>query len=312
MGSDDGQREPEGEVRMTPLERRVRWLLRCYPADYRRERGDEIIGTLLEATPDGRTWPQARDVHALVVGGLKARGAQNCQRTVGVNVRVAVMAGLALYASLWVASYLDGVVQGLMLTSVHIPGWTIWSAAVTALLAGATVALAWTAPRAWVLAGALAASAAVIAFGLAVGGPHTLLGTRLLDVLSLVGLAVLAPRAGHPSRHWLWLPGFIVVTLPLEFALDYGWFGYTWGLLSPGLPLLAIAIAGILSVAVDARLMVAVLTFLAVKGLEIPVTEISSGFPSGAVGSLPFILIVAAIAAPAVWLLRRQSGRPVR
>jgi len=33
------------------LERRARALLRAYPAEYRRERGEEIIGTLLEAAP---------------------------------------------------------------------------------------------------------------------------------------------------------------------------------------------------------------------------------------------------------------------
>ena len=33
------------------LERRARTLLRAYPADYRRDRAEEVIGTLLEATP---------------------------------------------------------------------------------------------------------------------------------------------------------------------------------------------------------------------------------------------------------------------
>ena len=39
------------------LERRARWLLRAYPAAYRADRGEEITGTLLEATPPGRDWP---------------------------------------------------------------------------------------------------------------------------------------------------------------------------------------------------------------------------------------------------------------
>jgi hypothetical protein len=39
------------------LERRARWLLRAYPAAYRADRGEEIIGTLLEAVPPGRDWP---------------------------------------------------------------------------------------------------------------------------------------------------------------------------------------------------------------------------------------------------------------
>jgi hypothetical protein len=38
------------------LERRARTLLRAYPADYRRDRAEELIGTLLEATPAGRSF----------------------------------------------------------------------------------------------------------------------------------------------------------------------------------------------------------------------------------------------------------------
>jgi hypothetical protein len=50
---------------MSALERRCRVLLLAYPAAYRRERGDEIIGTLLMATPPGRQWPLLRDGLAL-------------------------------------------------------------------------------------------------------------------------------------------------------------------------------------------------------------------------------------------------------
>ena len=59
---------------MTPLERRCRWLLRAYPAWYRRDRAGEMLGTLLEASPPGRRWPSFRDARALVTGGLRVRG----------------------------------------------------------------------------------------------------------------------------------------------------------------------------------------------------------------------------------------------
>lgn len=59
---------------MTPLERRCRWLLLTYPAWYRRRRGEEMLGTLLEASPPGGRWPSFRDVRALIAGGLRARG----------------------------------------------------------------------------------------------------------------------------------------------------------------------------------------------------------------------------------------------
>jgi hypothetical protein len=59
---------------VTPLERRCRWLLLTYPAWYRRRRGEEMLGTLLEASPPGGRWPSFRDARALVTGGLRVRG----------------------------------------------------------------------------------------------------------------------------------------------------------------------------------------------------------------------------------------------
>jgi hypothetical protein len=59
---------------VTGPERWCRWLLRAYPAWYRRERSEEMLGTLLEASPPGRRWPSVRDARALVIGGLRVRG----------------------------------------------------------------------------------------------------------------------------------------------------------------------------------------------------------------------------------------------
>ena len=59
---------------MTPLERRCRWLLLTYPARYRRDRAGEMLGTLLEASGPGQSWPSLRDARALVTGGLRVRG----------------------------------------------------------------------------------------------------------------------------------------------------------------------------------------------------------------------------------------------
>jgi hypothetical protein len=59
---------------VTPLERRCRWLLFAYPAWYRRRRAGEMLGTLLEASGPGQSWPSLRDARALVTGGLRVRG----------------------------------------------------------------------------------------------------------------------------------------------------------------------------------------------------------------------------------------------
>ena len=312
-GSEDrdpagADRGPVPVDRRTLLERRSRWLLRLYPAAYRDGRGEEIVGTLLEATSEDRRWPRLRDVRALAVGGLKARAVQNRQRTVRANLRVAVMAGLAMYLSYWLAVYVAGIFPQFTPPSVRVPGWTSAIAAVTALLVAAAILLAWTAPRIAVLAGAVAASVGVVAFAFVIGGPAAILGPRLLQVLALVGLAALAPRAGHPSRHWLWLPGVIVASmLLLVYGVGYEWLGL--GILTPALPLFAMAALGVLWVVVDARLMVAVLTYLAVTALQLPVMAILTGY--WGLSSLPFLGVVLAISAPAVWLLQRQSAPAV-
>src|SRR5262249_42107268 len=63
-----------GEPGVTALERHCGWLLRAYPAWYRRERAGEMLGTLLEAAPPGQRWPSRRDARSLVTGGLRLRG----------------------------------------------------------------------------------------------------------------------------------------------------------------------------------------------------------------------------------------------
>src|SRR5215471_6000904 len=95
------------EVRIpaSRLERRIRLLLRAYPPGYRAERGEEMLGTLLEATPDGRGWPSARDSWSLLAGGIRARRAANRQPGPAANLRQAVVFGLVLYLSVESAGF---------------------------------------------------------------------------------------------------------------------------------------------------------------------------------------------------------------
>ncbi len=55
------------------LERRYRRLLVAFPADHRREYGEEMIGVLLASTPEGRRRPRLADAFDLIAGGLRAR-----------------------------------------------------------------------------------------------------------------------------------------------------------------------------------------------------------------------------------------------
>ncbi|WP_434090352.1 hypothetical protein [Micromonospora avicenniae] len=58
---------------MSDLERRYLRLLRAYPADYRRSRGAEIVGTYLDLAEQGQRWPSPADAADLLRGGLRQR-----------------------------------------------------------------------------------------------------------------------------------------------------------------------------------------------------------------------------------------------
>ena len=102
---------------MTLLERRCRWLLYAYPAWYRRDRGGEMLGTLLEASPPGRRWPSFRDARALVIGGLRVRG----WTWLLSMLWVVIGAGGAIYAT--VAFSHPGYEEGLLIPpNIQWPG----------------------------------------------------------------------------------------------------------------------------------------------------------------------------------------------
>lgn len=54
-------------------ERRCRLLLRAYPPRYRRSRGAELLGTLLDAAEPGRDTPPLRDAWDVIRGGMLFR-----------------------------------------------------------------------------------------------------------------------------------------------------------------------------------------------------------------------------------------------
>jgi hypothetical protein len=78
-----------------PLARRYRRLLLAYPRAYRRSRGDELLGALLDAAPPGRTRPTSREAADLIRHGLRARLGRPASRTVVAwAVLAAVISGV--------------------------------------------------------------------------------------------------------------------------------------------------------------------------------------------------------------------------
>jgi hypothetical protein len=111
---------------VSSLERRCRWLLRAYPAWYRRTRGEEMLGTLLEASPPGRRWPSVRDARALVIGGLRVRGRTWLLSMLWVGAGV-VITGYFFYVTTkpygW-ADVTSGLDEGLSAVTSGTEGWS--------------------------------------------------------------------------------------------------------------------------------------------------------------------------------------------
>jgi hypothetical protein len=84
------------EVQMSlVLERRYGLLLMAYPAEYRRARGAEMIGTLMESARPGQSWPSVADSVDLLGGALRRR--------LGLSTVPGLAAGLMLAAPLALA-----------------------------------------------------------------------------------------------------------------------------------------------------------------------------------------------------------------
>jgi hypothetical protein len=203
---------------VTGLERGYRRLLRAYPAWYRRERGEEILDTLLAAAPRGRTWPSLRDCGALILGGLRVRAGQNRRLTAAASLRLAVLFGVALWLTGNVSFDLAFAGQG-WLHWVP-PGQHFAYIAARGLVMLAAVGAAWFAPRPVVAAISLIAAAAC---AYPWQGPWWLLGEPAM----LAALALLALGKQRMPRSWLWLLGAeLVAQMPASFG-----FGRFHGLL---------------------------------------------------------------------------------
>jgi hypothetical protein len=285
--------------RMSKLERRCRLLLHAYPAAYRRERGEEMVGTLLEATTTGHVWPPLRDLRSLIAGGIRARAAHNRERTTAANLRVAALAGIAAYLAFSATGQLRLFVQYQVVL-----GWGSqfspypWPLAAGLILMLATVALVWlSGRRGVVLCGALPAAAAVSYAGPWYAAAAT---TDITYLACLAAMVALVSGPCRPGWRWLCLVG-LAAAVPLLATQ------------APALTaamMLTVAAVGIGWMALDARLAVAISAYLMAVMLPNAVGAVVLG--GGVFDLLPLVGIVAVVAALATWLLRRQSGHPGR
>jgi hypothetical protein len=295
---------------MSRLERRCRGLLRAYPQPYRAGRGEEILGTLLDATPAGRSWPPGRDAWSVITGGLRVRAARNRQLPLPTNLRLAALLAAALWHGMAVEAFVDAVVYPDSLTPGHSAVPQLPAAAVTlfaaACAAGVCLAIAsaWFWRRSITVTLALAVAAAS-ALGLTLTHSQ---GDLLID-LRLIGpplaLAALATGKDRPPRAWLWLPGLWLTAAALPVVLAPNW----WS--TPGYPLYAgffiiLAIA-VLWIPADARPAIAVGLCFEVTYLTNILLGSEPSHTPAAADALTMTLTAVALAAAALRTRRTAS-----
>jgi hypothetical protein len=287
---------------MTALERRCRLLLLVYPAGYRQDRGEEIVGTLLEATPAGRSWPLARDVRGLVMGGLRARAALNQRQTTAANLRTAVAVGAAAYL---VLIALDEMIFGASeMGRAGVVRERAWLLLLAGTLILAAVALTWvrssSAVRLAIMITAVVAVVLPVAIARLTGYAALFAWGPLIPQVACLAALWLAGRSARPGRSWLWSVALIAALLPVAwFALGL-WSVFFIEMLE------ALGVISLLWAAIDARPAVAMAILLMATWLPVGVASLAAGpdFPA----ALP-LLIVTVVAPFAVWRLHGQSAR---
>lgn len=190
------------------LERRARWLLRAYPAAYRADRGEEITGTLLEATPSGRDWPPPRETASLIAAGLRARRAANLRQGLAASLRQTAVVGAAVYLVQLPALGLGAVVWAARRGHLPFLFWSYeWLFYALGGLGLVLLAAAWSGRRGLVAVTAAAAVTAAVSF--TVIRQEWDLMVVLADFIGPPALVFLAfaRRTQRPPVSLLWLPG---------------------------------------------------------------------------------------------------------
>jgi hypothetical protein len=90
---------------MSDLARDYKRLLLMYPKAYRHERGEDIVTTMLDATPSERRHPEIGDVLNLLAHGLRMRIGLNSNRFAGQVFTLAALPGLTLAAALCAVAF---------------------------------------------------------------------------------------------------------------------------------------------------------------------------------------------------------------
>ena len=228
---------------MDALTRRYRRLLFAYPDTYRRQRGEELLGTLLDTARPGQRRPTVADTADLLLGGLRQRlgGTVAADLEAGIALAapfaLALAAGLCGFLWLTVERLPDGLSAAGPFLTVGPAAYAVWlvaallravlpaaasrvpvaaAMAVTALLIPVAALTGYRRPPLWVIFALLGFGAIALA-----GGGTALAGAARLAVPvgALVATALAKALLGWqrtPDIWWddyyqpaLWLSGIV-------------------------------------------------------------------------------------------------------
>jgi hypothetical protein len=193
---------------MSRLERRTWWLLRAYPRSWRDERGQELVGTVLDLSGPGRPWPSPAVAIDLVAGGWTVRARQHRRDAGGwlaAGWRAATLAAVVLQVAVslawgwhWSTSGFVPMLPVLSNASavtflLALAGFTL---AAVAWLAGQTHAARWLSG---VALGSWAVTVLLFQMVLSGGAPSQLVLVAWTYLAVLATWALWQPRPSYPA-----------------------------------------------------------------------------------------------------------------
>jgi len=317
------------------LERRYRRLLAWYPAAHRTNYGEEMVGVLLAAAPDGARRPGLAGAADLIRGGLRARLRSGLRWLSGTDwpdaLAVCSIAIPVILAGYFTAVWLHEVIAGIM-NGYAGPWYTQAERGliVLALAMPPLLALRWR-RTAVVMALALAGWYLIIVFGslpddifhLGISGlgqwTWLVHGDGISSSLALLlGVAALAWSPGPRRGIEILTPkSWLVLTVPsvaMGLTQSYLWAQPLWLVALIVIAALAVVAAGLV-LTVPGPAARGLLLLLAAPGYPGAVWAIGisrywtnhvSGFPFKLL--LPPTVLFACLAAVAVWRSRRRSA----
>jgi hypothetical protein len=125
------------------LERRYRLLMRSYPQTWLGERGEELIGTLMEISEPGQQWPKPREASSLLLSGIRVRAGVDRLESPGrawrdsIRPALVLLLALQIVVQVWLTVLSFGDLDGAPVT------WQLFAkpAVTCAIAGGAALAL---------------------------------------------------------------------------------------------------------------------------------------------------------------------------